>query len=56
MNASCKCSCGHQWSTAVIENDPTINSLVLEDDHCPACGSLDFTVADITTDYYEDEL
>lgn len=55
MNADCKCTNGHQFFSAVLEDDWTINSFVLADEVCPECG-VEFEVTEVTTDHYEDDV
>lgn len=48
MMATCKCkTCGHTWTTPIIEDDPTINSFVLQEDQCPECNGIDYDILDI---------
>jgi len=49
MIALCKCTNGHGFGSRVIEDDPSINSLVLADDLCPECGA-EFEVAEMECD------
>lgn len=38
MAATCQCKHGHTWTARVLEDDYTINSLVVELDQCPECN------------------
>lgn len=55
MAACCKCTNGREFCSDVLEDDWTINSLVLRDEVCPECGA-EFEITEINSDHYEDDV
>lgn len=46
MPAVCKCKNGHTWTTRILEDDPSTNSITVEETNCPECESDDFEIID----------
>jgi hypothetical protein len=51
MPATMQCKNGHTFEARIIEDDPTINSFVVEPDICPECDSSDCECIEVTNDF-----
>lgn len=49
MPATCKCTNGHVFTSAVVEDSPEINYFNVEDEVCPECGA-EFDIEEVYDD------